>query len=54
MRVTDEPASSGETFLVDDVSIKLLSGSPPPDAAPIVTAPADGERAPRACRSRSW
>ncbi len=40
VRVVDSPATSGETFLVDDVSIKLLSGAPPPDAAPIVSAPA--------------
>jgi hypothetical protein len=39
LRVTDEPSASGETFLVDDVSIRLLS-APPPDAAPVVTAPA--------------
>lgn len=38
LRVIDSPSSSGETFLVDDVSITLVSA--PPDRPPVVAAPA--------------
>lgn len=39
MRIVNDPKKSKESFLVDDVSILLISS--PPDRAPVVTAPAN-------------